>query len=93
MRYIYGINGVNINPKGRSVSATQLASLIQRDVSFGKWNIYEGGNSKSKSATCRYEKNGFKYHEELIIHGTKKEFKKLEKLLKGIIEVIPRTYN
>lgn len=93
MRYVYGTNDSYNNAKGRTVTAKQLASIIQRDVEFGKWNIYEGGETESQTAQCRYKRNGFVYHEQLIIYGNKKEFKQLETLLKGIIEVIPRKFN
>lgn len=93
MRYIYGTNDSYNTTKGRTVSVKQLASIIQRDVEYGKWNIYEGGETNSQTAQCRYKRNGFVYHEQLMIYGNKQEFKKLEKLLNGIIEVIPRKFN
>ena len=92
MRYIYGNENYNL-PKGKTIPVKQLASLIKRDVEVGKWNIYNGGDKNHHSAKCKYEKNGFTYHEELLIFGSEEEFKKLEELLKGIIEIIPRKFN
>ena len=87
IRYIYGTNDSYPTTKGRTVTAKQLASIIKRDVSFGKWNLYEGGKENSWTASCRYSRRGFIYHERLFIYGTKKEFQKLEMLIKNIIEV------
>ena len=92
MRYIYGTLENPLNPKGRNVTAKQLASIIKRDVEFGKWNLYTGGDSEKIPAHCQYKRNGFVHHEQLLIYGTQSEFKNLENLLKGIIKVIPRKF-
>lgn len=93
MRYVYGTNNSYYHPKGRTVTAKQLASIIKRDVEFGKWNIYEGGKTDNSTARCKYQRKGFTHHEQLMIFGNEKEFKKLEKLINGIIEIIPRQFN
>ncbi len=93
MRYYYGTNDSYYPGNGRTVTAKQLASIIKRDVDYGKWNIYEGGKENTRSAHCRYKRNGFIYHEQLMIFGKQSEFKELESLLEGIIEVIPREFN
>ena len=92
MRYYYGVVEKFIDTEGRTVTAKQLASIIQRDVDVGKWNIFNGGK-KDTSATCSYKRGSFTYHEHLFITGKAKEFKELEKLIKPIIEVIPRQNN
>lgn len=93
MRYSYGTND-SYNPRrGRTISVPQLASIIKRDVEYGKWNKYEGGKEDTSTASCKYHKKGFIYHERLFIYGTKKEFKKLENIIKNFIEVNPRQYN
>ena len=92
MRYVYGTDDSYNQTKGRTITAKQLASIIKRDVDYGKWNIYEGGETNSRSACCRYKRNGFIYHENLLIYGSEKEFKKLETLIKDFIEVIPRKF-
>lgn len=93
MRYVYGTNDSYSRIKGRTITAKQLASIIKRDVDYGKWNIYEGGQEDSSTAVCRYKRNGFTFHSQIMIYGNKKEFKKLEKLIKDFIEVIPRQFN
>ena len=92
MRYYYGTDDSYHNGRGRTVTAKQLASIIKRDVDYGKWNLYYGGRENSVSAFCRYRRGGFVYHERLYIYGTQKEFQKLESLIKDIIEVVPREY-
>ena len=93
MRYSYGTNDSYSNSRGRTVTAKQLASIIKRDVDYGKWNLYDGGRTNSVTASCRYSRKGFIYHGRLFIYGTKREFQQLEKLLQKIdIEIIPRRY-
>lgn len=93
MRYSYGTND-SYNPRrGRTISVPQLASIIKRDVEYGKWNKYEGGKEDTSTASCKYHKKGFIYHERLFIYGTAKEFQQLEKLIQDFIEVIPRKFN
>jgi hypothetical protein len=92
MRYSYGTNDSYTNGS-RTATAKQIASLIKRDVRFGKWNVYHGGKENSRTATCSYRRKGFVYHEHLLIYGKKKEFELLERLIKPIIEVIPREYD
>lgn len=92
MRYIYGTNDSYTATKGKTVTAKQLASIIKKDVDFGKWNVYEGGEVNSCTAHCRYSKKGFVYHSHLLIFGSKREFKKLESLIKGFIQVNPRKF-
>ena len=91
MRYSYGTNDSFTNGS-RTASVKQLASIIKRDVDYGKWNIYEGGETHNYTAKCRYKRNGFIYHEHLLICGTKREFKELEKLIAPFIEVVPRRF-
>jgi len=93
MRYIYGTNDSYTTTRGTTVTAKQLASIIKRDVDYGKWNIYEGGETNSRTAVCRYKRNGFIYHEHLMIFGNKKEFQQLETLIKEFIKVIPRKFH
>lgn len=93
MRYKYGTNDSYSVHSGRTATAKQIASIIKRDVDYGKWNIYEGGKEDSVTAKCRYKRNGFVYHSYLLIFGKESEFKELEALIKPIIEVIPRQYN
>ena len=92
MRYIYGTADSYSTTKGTTVTAKQLASIIKKDVEFGKWNIYNGGRANFTTAKCQYSKKGFTYHSHLLIFGSKPEFRKLEQLLKDIIEVIPRKF-
>ena len=93
MRYIYGTNDSFSTTKGTIVTAKQLASIIKKDVEFGKWNRYEGGRVNSVTAHCRYKKNGYAFHSHLLIYGSKREFKVLENIIKDFIEVIPRQYS
>lgn len=93
MRYIYGTNDSYTTTKGTTVTAKQLASIIKKDVGFGKWNLYDGGETNSRTAKCRYSKKGFSYHSHLLIYGDKGEFTLLEALIKDFIEVIPRDFN
>ena len=94
MRYSYGTNDSFSNSRGRTATAKQIASLIKRDVEYGKWNLYDGGKEDSWTASCRYSRKGFIYHERLFLYGTKREFDELEKLLQKVeIEVIPRRYD
>ena len=93
MRYKYGTNDSYTNFKGKNVTAKELASIIKRDVDYGKWNLYEGGQEESTTAHCRYQRNGFLYHEQLLIFGSKDEFKRLENLIKEFITVKPRVFN
>lgn len=92
MRYIYGSNDSYTTTKGTTVTAKQLANIIKKDVELGKWNKYEGGEANSRTAHCRYARKGFAYHSHLLIYGNKKEFEKLENLIKPIIEVTPRKF-
>lgn len=92
MRYKYGTNDSYSEYRGRTATAKQIASLIKRDVEYGKWNIYHGGVEDSFTASCSYERKGFVYHERLYIQGTEREFKELEALIKDFIEVIPRKF-
>ena len=66
MRYSYGTND-SYTTNSRSVSVPQLASIIKRDVEYGKWNIYEGGEADSITAHCRYQRKGFAFHSHLLI--------------------------
>ena len=93
MRYIYGTNDSYTETHGTTVTAKQLASIIKKDVEYGKWNLYEGGKSGSSTAHCRYQRNGFVYHSHLLIYGSEAEFKQLESLISEFIEVKPRQYN
>jgi len=93
MRYKYGTKDSYTTFRGKTVTAKELASIIKRDVEYGKWNIYEGGETNSVTAHCRYQRNGFQYHEQLLIYGNKKEFKQLEELIDDFIFVNPRKFN
>ena len=92
MRYYYGTND-SIGNRGRTATAKQIASIIKKDVEVGKWNVYEGGKADTRSAVCRYKRNGFVYHSHLLISGKESEFRELETLIKDYIEVIPRVFN
>ena len=92
MRYKYGSKDCYTRFRGKDCSVTELASIIKRDVEYGKWNTYEGGEVDSIDAHCRYQRNGFQYHEQLLIYGNKKEFKQLEELIDDFIFVNPRKF-
>ena len=92
MRYSYGTND-SLSLTKTTATPKKVAEIIKEDVELGKWNIYEGGRTNSITAKCRYKKNGFIFHNHLLIYGTKTEFEELESLIKPIIEVIPRQYN
>jgi len=92
MKYIYGTNDSYAVLKGKEVSAEEMADIIKRDVGVGKWNIYEGGETNSRTATCRYKRNGYIYHSHLLIYGNKQEFLELEEIIKDFIEVVPRAF-
>ena len=92
MRYKYGTKDCYTSFRGKDCSVKELASIIKRDVECGKWNQYEGGEVDSIDAHCRYKRNGFQYHEQLLIYGNKKEFKELEQLIDDIIFVNPRKF-
>lgn len=92
MKYYYGTLDKFIEEKGRTVTAKQLASIIKRDVDYGKWNIFNGGQ-KDTSANCSYTKGNFTHHEKLYVTGSNKEFQELENLIQTFIEVIPRQNN
>jgi len=92
MRYSYGIKEGYDPKRGRTISVPQLASIIKRDVEYGKWNKYEGGLEGKSAASCSYSNGNFQYHEKLYIYGTEKEFTHLEQLIRGILRVIPRQF-
>ena len=92
MRYYYGTNDSYHNGDGRTVTAKQLASIIKRDVDYGKWNKYEGGKENTRTAHCRYMRKGFVYHSQLMIFGKQSEFEELEKLITPFIDVTPRQF-
>ena len=92
MRYHYGTNDSYTNGYGTEIGVRKLASIIKNDVEMGKWNIYEGGRANSITAKCRYKKNGFEYHNYLLIYGTETEIRRLEEIIKNFIKVIPRIY-
>ena len=89
MKYYYGTLSKFIDDNGRTATAKQIASLIKRDVEYGKWNNYNGGTETSV-ADVTYKKGRFTHHQHLFITGKQKEFEELERLIKPIIEVIPR---
>lgn len=91
MRYKYEITNHKTKFRGKTVTPTQLAKIIKRDVECGRWNTYDGG-SNTTTAHCRYQGKTFTYHEKLLIYGTKKEFQQLEKLIDNFIYVEPRTF-
>ena len=93
MRYYYGTDDSYYRGKGRSVTVKQLASIIKRDVEFGKWNHYYGGRTNDITASCSYKRKGFVYHSRLFIYGKQDEFEELEKLITSFIEVTPRKFN
>lgn len=93
MRYYYGTNDSFYEGHGRTATAKQIASIIKRDVEYGKWNVYNGGKEDSTTASCKYQATSFTHHRQLFIKGQEKEFKELENLIKDIIEVKPRQYN
>lgn len=95
MKYKYGTNDSYSNSSGRTATAKQIASLIKRDVEYGKWNKYDGGKEGSYIASCEYYRRGFVHHERLYIYGKRDEFDELEKLIQKIdnLKVIPRKYD
>lgn len=92
MRYSYGIKEGYDPKRGRTISIPQLASIIKRDVEYGKWNNYHGGVEGKSAANCSYSTGNFTYHEKLYVYGTEKEFQQLEKLIREFIEVTPRVF-
>lgn len=93
MRYYYGTDDSFHHGTGRSATAKQIASIIKRDVEFGKWNHYYGGKTNDITASCSYRRKGFVFHGRLFITGKQSEFKELEKLITSFIEVTPRQFN
>ena len=76
---------------GVVVKAPQLIDLIKRDVSRGKWNIYEGGDDKH-TAKVSYKGNGWEYGEHIFIDGSQREIQFLENKIQEFIKVIPRKF-
>lgn len=90
MRYKYGVND-NPTESSRTATAKQIASIIKRDVDYGKWNTYKGGNKKHP-ATVSYENKSFNFHTKMFLFGKESEFKELENLIKDFITVTPRQF-
>lgn len=76
---------------GIVVKAPQLIDLIKRDVSRGKWNIYEGGD-ENHTAKISYKGNGWEYGEHIFITGSQREIQYFENQIKDFIKVIPRKF-
>lgn len=95
MKYKYGTNDSYSNSCGRTATAKQIASIIKRDVEYGKWNKYDGGKQDNYIASCEYSRKGFIHHERLYIYGKRAEFDELEKLIHDVdnLKVIPRKYD
>ena len=91
MQYKYGVIEKFSGGEGIVVKAPQLIDLIKRDVKRGKWNVYNGGDSKH-TARVSYEGKGFTYGEHIFIIGSKREIQFLESKLAKFLKVIPRHY-
>jgi len=92
MQYKYGVVEKFTGGEGIVVKAPQLISLIKREVSRGKYNIYRGGDNRH-TARVSYEGKSFTYGEHIFIVGSKREIQYLEQEIKPYIEVIPRKFN
>ena len=92
MQYKYGVVDKFIKGEGIIVKAPQLIDLIRRDVSRGKWNLYEGGDKKH-TAKISYKGKNFTYGEHIFIIGSKREIQFFEKQISKFIKVIPRNFN
>lgn len=90
MRYKYGFND-NPTDSSRTATAKQIASIIKRDVDYGKWNTYNGGD-KEHGASVSYQNKSFNFHTKMFLFGKESEFKELEKLIKDFIKVTPRKF-
>lgn len=54
--YLMELLIVYTTSNGTVATARQLATIIKRDVELGKWNLYDGGKSNTRTAKCRYSK-------------------------------------
>lgn len=91
MKYIYGVVGKIHETRGTIIKAPALADLIKRDVTLGKWNIYEGGDDKHP-AKISYKSKSFEHSEHIFIYGSKNEIQFFESLIKEFIKCVPRTF-
>lgn len=93
MKYHYGTDDSYHVGSMNDATPDELAEQIKKDVGNGKWNCYSGGRVNSISATCRFKRTGFVYHNRLFIYGSRDEFKVLEGLIKSFMEYfVPRCY-
>ena len=90
--YKYGVIEKENAKKGMVVKAPQLLSIIKKEVGLGKWNQYDGGVNKKTPAKLSYKGKNWEYGEHLFIYGSKKDFKWLEKMIEGLIPIIPRKF-
>ena len=90
MKYKYGVID-KFDGNSVVVKAPQLIDLIRRDVSRGKWNIYEGGDDHH-TAKISYKGNNWEYGEHIFITGSQREIQYFESKIKEFIEVIPRKF-
>ena len=92
MRYKYDVIS-KTKEKGVIIKAPKLASLIKKEVSLGKWNIYDGGVDGKNTAKLSYKGKNWEYGEHMFIYGSKKEFEHLEQLISKWVKVNPRIFN
>lgn len=90
MRYNYGV--VPNFKNATLMKVPQFLSLLKKDISQGKWNIYEGGD-ENHLAKISYKGKSFEYGEHIFIKGSERELKFLEEKLSKILKVIPRKFN
>lgn len=91
MKYKYAVTSKVVDKTAIPTTVPELASLIKRDVSVGKWNIYNGGN-KENPVKISFQTPNWTYGEHLFIFGSKREIQFLEKLLDDVLPVIPRKF-
>ncbi len=91
MQYKYGVIDKFLKKDGIVVKAPQLIDLIKRDVSRGKWNIYEGGDDKH-SAKISYKGKNWEYGEHIFITGSEREIKFFEEKISSFMKVIPKKF-
>lgn len=91
MKYKYGVVGKIREPTGIICKAPALIDLLKRDVSQGKWNIYEGGDEKHP-AKVSYKGKNWEYTEHIFIYGSEREIRFFESVIKEFMKVVPRVF-
>lgn len=91
MQYKYGVVGKLKCNGGTFIKVPALVSLLKKEISQGKWNIYEGGDSRHP-AKISFKGKSFEYGEHMFIYGSQREFEFFEKIIEDFIKVIPRKF-